>query len=324
MKAISPSDRIFIAGHKGLVGSAIVANLSHRGYRNLLVRTRPELDLCDQAATFHFLATEKPDVVFVAAAKVGGIVANDKYRADFIHENLAINHNVIWGAHASNVRRLVFLSSSCAYPRKCQQPISEASLLTGSLEPTNQPYAVAKIAGMELVNSLRRQHGRDYFTVMPTNLYGPGDNFHPDNSHVIPALIRRFMEAKSRGETEVVVWGTGTPRREFMFAADCADAVVHLTEVIDQDFFSSKGYNAPGFSHINIGTGVDLSISELAALIAARTGYKGAIRFDPSKPDGTPVKRLDTTLLARTGWRPSTTLESGIEQTIAWLAKAHR
>lgn len=324
MKAISPSDRIFIAGHKGLVGSEIVANLKQRGYHNLQVRTKGELDLCDQASTFRFLETEKPDVVFVAGARVGGIFANATYRAEFIHENLAISHNVIWGAHLANVRRLIFLSSSCAYPRECPQPISEASLLTGSLEPTNQPYAVAKIAGMELVNGLRRQYGRDYFTVMPTNLYGPGDNFHPDNSHVIPALIGRFIEAKSRGDSEVLVWGTGKPRREFMFAPDCADAIVHLAEVVGRDFFSGAGYNAAGLSHMNVGTGVDLSIAELAKLIAARTGYKGNVRFDPSKPDGTPVKRLDITLLATTGWKPSTTLESGIDQTIAWLAKTRR
>ena len=321
MSNLKKSDRIYIAGHRGLVGQSIMASLLSRGYQNVLTRDRETLDLVDQAAVRDFLASERPDVVFVAAARVGGILANDRKGADFIHDNLAISHNVIWGSHLAGVRRLVFLGSSCAYPRECPQPIKESSLLNGPLEPTNRPYAVAKIAGMEMVHSLRRQYQRDYFSVMPTNLFGPGDNFHPQDSHVIPGIIRKILTAKQNGANKVTLWGTGKPRREFLFAPDCGDAIVHLCEKIAPDFFESNEYPAPGHSHINVGTGEDVSIKDLAEMVAQAAGYQGKVEFDTNMPDGTPVKRLDTGLLSSTGWKYRTSLESGLQQTLKWLEK---
>jgi GDP-L-fucose synthase len=319
VKPLQKTDRIYIAGHRGLVGQAITASLINRGYPNLLTCDRESLDLRDQAAIKNFLTAEKPDVVFIAAARVGGILANDRQGADFIHDNLAIGSHLIWSSHLAGVRRLIFLSSSCAYPRECPQPIKESALLGGPLESTNRPYAVAKIAGMELVHSLRRQYQRDYFSVMPTNLYGPGDNFHPQDSHVIPGIIRKVLDAKRLGAPEITIWGTGKPRREFLFAGDCGDAIVHLCENIQPDFFESEAYPAKGYSHINIGTGKDIAIRELAELIACLADYRGALKFNDAMPDGTPVKRLDTEVLLKTGWKYKTSLESGIKKTLEWL-----
>ena len=313
---LSKKDKIFVAGHRGLVGSAIVESLKARGYEKIITRTRSELDLLDAVAVQRFYAEEKPDVVFVAAAKVGGIHANNVYRADFIYENLVIQNNVIWNAHLSGVHRLVFLGSSCIYPRNAPQPMPETCLLTGELEYTNRPYALAKIAGLELVNSLRLQYGRDYFSVMPTNLYGPGDNFHPENSHVLPALIRRFVEAKESGAKSVTVWGTGKPRREFMYSQDCADAIVHLTAHLEPGELENSSQGQMGFFHINVGTGEDVSISELSNTISRNTGFSGSIEFDKSRPDGAPRKLLDVGYLRSKNWTHNTSLEDGIRQTI--------
>lgn len=312
------SDKIFVAGHRGLVGSAIVEVLEKRGYKNIITRTRDELNLLDTAAVDQFYAAEKPDFVFVAAAKVGGILANNTYRADFIWENLQIQNNLIWGAHKADVRQLVFLGSSCIYPKEAPQPMPETCLLTGPLEYTNRPYALAKIAGLELVNSLRLQYGRDYFSVMPTNLYGPRDNFHPENSHVLPALIRRFVEAVETGAKEVVIWGSGEPRREFMYSLDCADAIVFLAEKMDQKSWEDLPQVKAGFFHINVGTGEDITIRELAQCIAETVGYKGEIKFDRSKPDGTMRKLLDISELHRKGWAPRWSLISGVDATKKW------
>ena len=316
---LSKNDKIYVAGHRGLVGSAIVESLRARGYEKIITRPRSELDLLDAVAVQRFYAEEKPDVVFVAAAKVGGIHANNVYRADFIYENLVIQNNVIWNAHQSDVHRLVFLGSSCIYPRNAPQPMPETCLLTGELEYTNRPYALAKIAGLELVNSLRLQYGRDYFSVMPTNLYGPGDNFHPENSHVLPALIRRFVEAKASGAKSVTVWGTGTPKREFLYSQDCADAIVHLAASIKVDSLEDSPQGKKGFFHVNVGTGKDVSISDLAQTIARVVDYHGLIEFDSSRPDGTPRKLLDICYLSEMGWSPRFTLEHGIAKTLNWF-----
>ena len=315
---LSKNDKIYVAGHRGLVGSAIVESLKARGYEKIITRTRRELDLLDAVAVQRFYAEEKPDVVFVAAAKVGGIHANNVYRAEFIYENLVIQNNVIWNAHLSGVHRLVFLGSSCIYPRNASQPMPETCLLTGELEYTNRPYALAKIAGLELVNSLRLQYGRDYFSVMPTNLYGPGDNFHPENSHVLPALIRRFVEAREAAGKLVTVWGTGMPKREFMYSRDCADAIVHLAESLSPDILNDTPQGKRGLFHVNVGTGEDVSIQMLSATIAKVTEYRGNIQFDPSKPDGTPRKLLDIRCLREMGWSQCRTLEEGIRETVAW------
>jgi GDP-L-fucose synthase len=319
MALLSPSsDKVFVAGHRGLVGSAIVRALAARGYGSVITRTRQELDLLDQRAVEAFFARERPTAVFVAAAKVGGIQANNTHRADFLYENLQIQNHLLWAAHQHDVQRLVFLGSSCIYPREAPQPMPEASLLTGRLEPTNQPYALAKIAGLELVNAIRRQHGRDWFSAMPTNLYGPGDNFHPTDSHVLPALIRRFHEATLTGAPEVTVWGTGSPRREMMHADDCADACVFLAENLTADHLE----RITPFTHINVGSGDEVSIGDLARAVAAAVGYPGMLVFDTSKPDGTPRKLLDLTMLRSLGWERKVPLERGLAETVAWF-RAH-
>ena len=305
--------RIFITGHRGMVGSAIARRLAAGGYTQLITRTRAELDLLDQRAVHAFLAEQRPDYLFIAAAKVGGIQANNQFRADFLYENLQIQNNLIHGAHLAGVQQLMFLGSSCIYPRDCPQPIREDYLLTGPLEPTNEPYAIAKIAGIKLCESFNRQHGRQYVSVMPTNLYGPNDNYDLANSHVLPALIRKAYEARQRGDSEYVVWGSGTPRREFLYVDDLADACVHLME---------QGYDGP---LVNIGTGEDVTIRELAETVMDVIGFSGRIVFDASKPDGTPRKLLDVSRLAGLGWRAKTPLDEGIQRAYAaasWLGKS--
>jgi len=295
--------KIFVAGHRGMVGSALLRRLAAGGYEQVITRSREQLDLLDQRAVFDFLAECRPEYVFVAAAKVGGIHANNTYRADFIYENLAIETNLVHGAHRAGVERLMFLGSSCIYPRDCPQPIKEEYLLSGPLEPTNEPYAIAKIAGIKLCESYNRQHGRRYTSVMPTNLYGRNDNYDLQNSHVLPALLRKAHEAKLRGDHEYVVWGTGQPRREFLCVDDLADACVYLME---------RDYAGP---LLNIGTGTDVTIRELAETVMRVVGFEGRITFDDSKPDGTPRKLLDVTRLADLGWRAAIPLEAGIAQT---------
>ena len=292
--------KVFVTGHRGMVGSAIARRLASAGYTNLLTRSRGELDLLDQRAVHDFLSQEQPDYIFIAAAKVGGIQANNQYRADFLYENLVIETNLIHGAHQAGVQRLMFLGSSCIYPRDCPQPIKEDYLLTGPLEPTNEPYAIAKIAGIKLAESYNRQHGRQYVSVMPTNLYGPNDNYDLASSHVLPALIRKAHEARLRGDHEYVVWGSGTPRREFLYVDDLADACVHLME---------RGYDGP---LVNIGSGEDVTIRELAETVMDVVGFKGSISFDRSKPDGTPRKLLDVSRLTGLGWSARTKLRDGI------------
>jgi GDP-L-fucose synthase len=292
--------RIFVTGHRGMVGSALVRRLQGAGYDKLLLATREQLDLLDQAAVHDFLARERPDYLFIAAAKVGGIQANNTQRAEFIYDNLMIAANLIDGAHRAGVQRLMFLGSSCVYPRDCAQPIREEFLLTGALEATNEPYAIAKIAGIKLAESYNRQYGRQYVSVMPTNLYGPNDNYDLATSHVLPALIRKAHEAKQRGDVELVVWGSGAPRREFLHVDDLADACVHLME---------RDYDGP---LVNIGCGQDVSIAELAQTVMDVVGFKGRIVFDTTKPDGTPRKLLDVSRLAALGWRARTPLREGI------------
>ena len=298
--ALPRSAKIVVAGHRGMVGSALMRKLESNGYSNLVTRTRAELNLLDQPAVFDFLAHEKPDCLFIAAAKVGGIHANNTYRGQFIYENLAIETNLIHGAHLAGVERLLLLGSSCIYPRDCPQPIKEEYLLTGPLEQTNEPYAVAKIAGIKLCESYHLQYGRKYISVMPTNLYGPNDNYDLVNSHVLPALIRKAHEAKARGDAELVVWGSGTPRREFLYVDDLADACVFLME---------QGYDGP---FLNIGVGQDVTIRELAEMVKQVIGFTGKTVFDTSKPDGTPRKLLDVSRLAGLGWKAMTDLRDGI------------
>jgi len=300
MSPVSRESRILVTGHRGMVGSALVRRLQAGGYTNFLTRSRTELDLLDQRAVQAFLAEEKPDYIFIAAARVGGIQANNIHRADFIYQNLMIEANLIHGAHLAGVQRLMFLGSSCIYPRDCAQPIREDALLTGPLEPTNEPYAIAKIAGIKLAESYNRQHGRQYISVMPTNLYGPNDNYHLANSHVLPALLRKAHEARLRGDAEYVVWGTGRPMREFLYVDDLADACVFLME---------QGYDGP---LVNIGTGTDVTIRELAETVMQVVGFEGRIVFDDSKPDGTPRKLLDVSRLAGLGWTAKTALRDGI------------
>ena len=312
--SLQPNDRIHVAGHRGLVGSALVRALRQRGFANLLLRTHDELDLTDQAATRAFFEREKPDHVFLAAAKVGGIHANDTYPAEFIRDNLAIQTNVIHEAWRAGVRRLLFLGSSCIYPRDCPQPMREDHLLTGPLESTNRPYALAKIAGIEMCWSYNRQYGTQYLAVMPTNLYGPGDNYHPENSHVIPALIRKFHEAKTAGAPTVKVWGTGTPRREFLYSDDMADACLFLMGLPEEAFGALVAGRSDQAPLVNIGVGEDLTIRELAERVKAVTGFAGEIEFDPARPDGTPRKLLDTGRLGALGWRART----GLDQGLAW------
>ena len=304
--SIATTDRIFVAGHRGLVGSAVAREFERQGYRDLILRTSGELDLRDASAVAAFFATERPAAVVLAAAKVGGIHANSHYPAEFLRDNLAIQTNVIHEAWKSGVKKFVFLGSSCIYPRLAPQPIHEESLLTGPLESTNEWYAIAKIAGLKMCQAYRRQYGFDAISLMPTNLYGPGDNFDLENSHVLPALIRRTHEAKERGHGELVIWGTGTPRREFLHVDDLARAVVGLM----RDYSSEEP--------LNVGWGEDLTIRELAELIVEVVGFKGRLSFDPSRPDGTPRKLLDTTRIAATGWRPQIRLREGIETTYAW------
>jgi GDP-L-fucose synthase len=301
--------KIFVTGHRGMVGSALVRRLRAGGYTNILTRTHVELDLLDQTAVHSFLREEKPDYIFIAAAKVGGIHANNTYRADFIYQNLMIEANLIHGAHVAGVERLMFLGSSCIYPRDCPQPIKEEYLLTGALECTNEPYAIAKIAGIKLCEAYNAQYGRQYVSVMPTNLYGPNDNYDLATSHVLPALLRKAHEAKLRGDKELVVWGTGTPRREFLYVDDLADACVFLLE---------QGYSG---SLLNIGTGQDVTIRELAETIMDVVGFEGRIVFDSSKPDGTMRKVLDVSKLAGEGWQSRTSLQQGIRLTYDhWLS----
>jgi GDP-L-fucose synthase len=321
MPCIHPTDRIFVAGHRGLVGGALCRELQARGYP-ILVRSRSELDLRDAAAVARFYAEARPSVVFVAAARVGGILANSQRGAEFLHDNLQLQDSVIWGAHLAGVRRLIFLGSSCIYPRDAAQPMHETALLTGPLEATNRPYALAKIAGLELVATLRQQFGHDYLSVMPTNLYGPGDNFHPEESHVLPGLIRRIVAAAREGLPEVTVWGSGQPRREFMHADDCARAIVDVAERADGAWLQGSPVGRAGFAHINIGSGDEVRIGEAAGTIAELVGYRGQLRFDPSKPDGTPRKWLDCTLLRGLGFAPRISLREGLRQTLAWYCRA--
>ena len=310
---------LFVAGHRGMVGSAIMRRLEACGV-SPIVRTHSDLDLIDQSAVSEFMEDERPDAVILAAAKVGGIHANNSFPAEFIYENLMIQSNVIHQAFRVGVGKLLFLGSSCIYPRVVAQPMREEALLSGVLEPTNEPYAIAKIAGIKLCESYNRQHGTDYRSVMPTNLYGPGDNFHAENSHVLPALLRRFHEAAQNGAAEVVVWGTGTPMREFLHVDDMAEASLFVLN-LDEDLYHAS--TKPMLSHVNVGTGEEISIGDLAMLIAEITGFKGRIRFDPSKPDGTPRKSMDVTRLTDLGWRARISLEEGIRSTYQWFLYKH-
>lgn len=312
--------RVFVAGHRGMVGSAIVRKLNELGYKNIITRTHDQLDLTDQNAVQSFFKIESFDHVYLAAARVGGIHANNTYPADFIYENLMIQSNVIHAAHQYKVEKLLFLGSSCIYPKLASQPIAEHALLTGPLEPTNEPYAIAKISGIKLCESYNRQHGRDYRCVMPTNLYGPGDNYHPENSHVIPGLLRRFHEAKCAQMPEVVVWGSGNPCREFLHVDDMANACVHVMELPKDRWHTTV---SPMCSHINIGYGSDIAIKDLAQLIATTVGYKGHIVFDTQKPDGTPRKLLDSSSINRSGWKPTIALIQGLRDTYADFLSAH-
>jgi GDP-L-fucose synthase len=311
--------KIYVAGHRGLVGSALMRNLRDKGYSNFVTRTHAQLDLTSQAEVEAFFELEKPDYVFLAAAKVGGIHANNTYPAEFIRDNLAIQTNVIHAAYKNGVKRLLFLGSSCIYPKLAPQPMKEAHLLTSELEPTNRPYALAKIAGIEMCWAYNRQYKTQYLAVMPTNLYGPGDNYHPENSHVIPALIRRFHEAKLANAPSVTVWGTGTPRREFLYSEDMADACVYLMNLPDEKFVPLLGQDRnDGLAPlVNIGVGEDLTIRELAETVKDAVGYQGAIEFDTSKPDGTPRKLMDVGRLNAMGWRASTPFSIGINQAYA-------
>lgn len=307
---------IFVAGHRGMVGSAVVRRLRALGYDRIVTATRAELDLTDTAAVRAFFDRLKIDEVYLAAAKVGGIVANNTRPAEFIHENLMIQSNVVDASYRAGVGKLLLLGSSCIYPRDAVQPMAEDALLTGVLEPTNEPYAIAKIAGIKLCESYNRQYGTDYRSVMPTNLYGDGDNFDPVESHVIPALLRRFHEAARSGAPEVVVWGTGTPQREFLHVDDMASASVHVMEL---DPAVYRAHTSPMLSHVNVGTGSDCSIAELAETLARVTGFRGKIRFDASKPDGTPRKLLDVSLLNTLGWSASIPLDEGLQRTYSWF-----
>lgn len=314
----SKSKNVFVAGHRGMVGSAIVRRLQALGYSNILTAGRDELNLLDQAAVLGYFQANKVDQVYLAAAKVGGIHANNTYPADFIYENLMIEANIVHAAHSQGVQKLLFLGSSCIYPKHAEQPMQEAALLTGILEPTNEPYAIAKIAGIKLCESYNRQFGRDYRSVMPTNLYGPHDNFHPENSHVIPALLRRFHEATQRGDEEVVIWGSGKPMREFLHVDDMAAASVHVMEL---DGALYRDNTQPMLSHINVGTGVDCTIRELAETVAKVTGFAGRLSFDATKPDGTPRKLMDVSRLKALGWQATIGLEDGLRDAYTWYVE---
>jgi len=307
---------IFVAGHNGMVGSAIVRQLQKQGDVNVITRSRSELNLLDQKAVQAFFESESIDQVYLAAAKVGGIIANNTYPAEFIYENLMIESNIIHSAHQADVQQLLFLGSSCIYPKLAEQPMREDALLTGTLEPTNEPYAIAKIAGIKLCESYNRQYGRDYRSVMPTNLYGPNDNFHPQNSHVIPALLRRFHEAKQRGDATVTAWGSGSPMREFLHVDDMAAASVFVMN-LDNDTYQQ--HTQPMLSHINVGTGVDCTIKELTETVAKVVGFEGSIEWDTSKPDGAPRKLMDVSRLRNLGWSYSIELEDGLRDAYQWF-----
>jgi|APSaa5957512535_1039671.scaffolds.fasta_scaffold11683_4 GDP-L-fucose synthase len=309
-------DKIYIAGHRGLVGSAIVRQLESRGFTNLLMRTHKELDLTNQAAVKSFFTQEKPDYVILAAAKVGGIHANNTYPADFIYQNIMIEANVINSAYESKVKRLLFLGSTCIYPKAVKQPMREDALLTDVLEPTNEPYALAKIAGIKLCESYNRQHGTNFRSVMPANLYGENDNFHPENSHVIPALLRRFHEAKLNKDPVVMAWGSGKPMREFLHVDDMAKASIFVMN-LDREIYQKE--TSPMLSHINVGTGVDCTIRELVETVAKVIGYQGKVEFDTAKPDGAPRKLTDVSRLERLGWKAQTSLEDGLRMTYQWF-----
>jgi GDP-L-fucose synthase len=312
------NDKIYIAGHRGMVGSAIVRQLESRGFTNLLIRSHTELDLTKQAQVQAFFQQEKPDYVILAAGKVGGIHANNTFPADFIYQNIMIEANVINSAYENNVKRLLLLGSTCIYPRAVEQPMREEALLTGLLEPTNEPYAIAKIAGIKLCESYNRQHDTDYRSVMPTNLYGSNDNFHPENSHVIPGLMRRFHEAKINNDTELTVWGTGKAMREFLYVDDMAEASLYILEL------SKKSYQAntrSTLSHINIGSGIDISIRELAEIMKEVVGFNGKLNFDSSRPDGAPRKLIDVSRLLNMGWKYNINLKDGLRMTYNWYLK---
>jgi len=312
------NDKIYIAGHRGLVGSAIVRQLESRGFTNLIMRTHKELDLTNQAQVQSFFTQEKPDYVILAAAKVGGIHANNTYPADFIYQNMMIETNVINSAYENKVKRLLFLGSTCIYPKAVEQPMREDALLTGVLEPTNEPYALAKIAGIKLCESYNRQYGTDFRSVMPTNLYGINDNFHPENSHVIPALMQRFHQAKLNNDKEVVVWGTGKAMREFLYVDDMAEASLFVLEL------DEKTYQAnikPMLSHINVGTGIDVTIRKMAETMRQVIGFKGDLTFDSTKPDGSPRKLIDVSRLSNMGWKYNIDLEGGLKKTYKWYLK---
>ena len=327
MSAMQADARIYIAGHRGLVGSAIVRRLQAAGHTQLITRTHAQLDLTDAHATQAFFDAERPDCVFLAAAKVGGIVANNSFPAEFIRDNLAIQCNVIHAAHSVGVQRLLFLGSSCIYPKLAPQPMREQDLLTGPLEPTNRPYALAKIAGIEMCWSYNRQYGTRYLAAMPTNLYGPGDNYHPTHSHVIPGLLRKFHQAKMQGDATVTVWGTGTPRREFLYSDDMADACVFLMNLPDARYTPLLGSDESVTGRfepplVNIGVGQDVTIAELAALVAQVVGYSGQVVYDTTKPDGTPRKLMDVGLLNAAGWKASTPLATGLRVAYAEFVAA--
>jgi len=315
------NDKIYIAGHTGMVGCAIVRQLEFRGFANLLVRTHKELDLTIQSQVQSFFQQEKPDYVILAAAKVGGIHSNNTYPADFIYQNMMIEANIINSAYENKVKRLLFLGSTCIYPKAVEQPMREDALLTGVLEPTNEPYALAKIAGIKLCESYNRQHDTDFRSVMPTNLYGINDNFYSENSHVIPALMRRFHEAKVNKDAEVVVWGTGNAMREFLYVDDMAVASLFVLE-LDEETYQAN--TKPMLSHINVGTGVDITIREMAETMKEVVGYKGKIVFDTTKPDGTPRKLIDVTRLKNAGWRYSVNLKNGLKKTYEWYLKKNQ
>ncbi len=310
------NETVLVVGYRGMAGSAVVRRLSGLGYQNVLTISRDDVDLLDQRAVRAYFAGHKIDQVYLAAAKVGGIHANNTYPADFIYDNLMIQTNVIEAAHRAGVQKLLFLGSSCIYPKLAEQPMTEQALLTGGLEPTNEPYAIAKIAGIKLCESYNRQHGRNYRSVMPTNLYGPHDNYHPDNSHVIPALLRRFHDAVEQSLEEVVVWGSGKPMREFLHVDDMAAACIHVME-LDDDIYSS--HTQPMLSHLNVGTGVDCTIRELAETVAKVTGFQGVLTFDASKPDGAPRKLMDVSRLKAAGWEASIKLEDGLRDAYQWF-----
>ena len=315
------NDKIYIAGHRGLVGSAIVRQLEKRGFTNLLMRTHKELDLTSQAQVQDFFKQERPDYVILAAAKVGGIYANSSYPADFIYQNIMIEANIVNSAYENKVKRLLFLGSTCIYPKAVEQPMRENVLLTGVLEPTNEPYALAKITGIKLCESYNRQHGTDFRSVMPTNLYGVNDNFHLENSHVIPALMRRFHLAKVNNDAEVVVWGTGNAMREFLYVDDMAKASLFILE-LDEECYQSN--TKPMLSHINVGTGKDITIKETAETMKDVVGFKGKITFDKTKPDGVPRKLIDVTRLENMGWKYSMDLKDGLEKTYRWLLESYK